>query len=222
MKNIIKDFLYLDRFYNLISNRYSKRIMWFLNSVFGFLTSILCLYSFQLVTKNQTEMSSILFLSSISVVIFSELINISYKNSYKSIFTLDRIDIYPISKFEHLKNLFISNYFNSRLIYFIVLLFLVIYYSINFSALYLIQVSIIFMLFYFFATLIFTLADYGYALLVKLFGKKANFFLMGFILIPMLSKSIINKLDIDLEMEEILIKLSHLINFILNDANSQI
>lgn len=216
---MIKHFIYfitLDKFFKLISNRYSKGTFYFINTALGIFSGILCFYSLKFISANNSEIGVPLLLGSLGIIFFAELLNISSKNSFISIYTLNKIDVYPISKPEHIKNLFLSNFFNFRSIYFIVLFSLVIYFSINFNVLYFFQVLIIFTLFYFFATLLFTLGDYGFAFLVKLFDKKANYFVIGFFMILMFSTSFINKTDIDLEMDKIIINLTHILNFILN------
>ncbi len=216
MKSFIKDFLNLDAFYNLISIRYSKRIMWFLNSVFGLFTGLLSFYSLKFIVGNKNKMGAILFLSSLMMIFLAELININFKNSFNSIYTLNKIDIYPISKLEHIKNLFFSDFFHSRSIYYLIPFSLIIFFSVNFNFLFVMQsvLIFIFIFIYFIATAIFTLTDYGYASLIKLFGEKAKYSVLVFFLILSAAMSLLDKFNINID--DILIEVTHIINFLLN------
>jgi len=214
MISFLKDFLNLDTFYNLISIRYSKRIMWFLNSVFGLFAGLLSFYSLKFIVGNKNKMGAMLFLASLMLISLAELININFKNSFNSIYTLNKIDIYPISKLEHIKNLFFSDFFNFRLIYYIIPFLLILFFSVNFNFLFVLQSVLIFIITYIIATTIFTLTDYGYASLIKLFGEKAKYSVLIFFLLLSGSMSLLDKFNINID--DILIKVSHIINFLLN------
>jgi len=214
LKKIITYSLELNKYFNLISIRYSKKIMLLLNSVLAFFSGLLCYYSLKFIVENKNKTGAMLFLVSLMLVSFAELININFKNSFNSIYTLNKIDIYPVSKLEHLKNLFFSDFFNFRLIYYIVLFSLILFFSVNFNFLFVLQSVLIFIFTYIIVTAIFTLTDYGYASLIKLYGEKAKYSMLIFFLLLSGSMSLLDKFNINID--DILTKVSNVINFLLN------
>lgn len=214
VKQHFKYFIYLDKFFILISRRYSKGIFYLLNAAFGIFTGILCYYSLKNISENKSEIGVILFLVSIFLILIAELININSKNSFISIYTLNKLDIYPISQLEHIKNLFLSDLFNSRSIYYLSVFLMIMFFSANITAYFVLKSVLIFVLIYLISTAVFTLIDYGYAYLIKYFGEKAKYSFMLVFLLILATLNILDKLSINID--DYFNKPTNLINFLLN------
>ncbi len=210
------DYCYkLDKFYRLISNRYTKYILYFFNSLFGFFIGLLSFVSFNHILSGNND-GVMFFIAAIVMMFMVEFLQIIFKNSYNSIFTIDKINIYPLSKFHHLRNLLISNFFSSRLIYFIVLFVTILYFSINHNIIHLLITALTFTIFYSIVSILFTVLDYGYAFLVKLFGKKTNYIVIGFYMgVILIFRLIFNHIK-GIDFENFKITLIHILKSILN------
>ena len=214
MKKLFISFIKLDKFYKMIAIRYSKGIFYLINLTFGIFAGVLYYYSLKFILTNHDENGVSLLLGSLGIIFFAELLNISSKNSFISIYTLDRIDIYPISKLKHLKNLFLSDLFHSRATYHSIFLFVIFFFFINITIYTVLQTILIFISLYFISTAIFTLIDYGYACLVKYFGKKAAYSVLVLYLLIFSSISILDKLNINIDKFSTFP--THLVKYLLN------
>lgn len=214
MKKHFRYFIKLDKFFKLISRRYSKGIFYLLNTAFGFFSGILCYYSLINISTNKSEIGVILFLVSLLLIFVAELLNISFKNAFISIYTLNNIDLYPTSKPEHIKNLFLSDFFNSRSIYYLTFFLIILFFSENTAIYFVLKSVVIFISLYFISTAIFTLVDYGYAILIKYFGEKAKISLLLLILLLSASLNIMDNSSINID--DYFTTPIHVIKFLIN------
>jgi hypothetical protein len=199
MKKQFKYFIILDKFYYLIAKRYSKGIFHLINITLGIFSGILFYYSLKYFSVNNGKIGLPLVLGSLGLIFFAELININFKNSFTSIFTLRIIDIYPLSKMQQIKNLYFSNLIHSRLIYYLPLFVLIFFFSVNINTYFILKSVMIFILIYLISTAVFTFIDYGYACLIKNFGEKAKYSFMIFFIIILAATSILAKLNINID-----------------------
>lgn len=206
LKKIITNSLELNKYFNLISKRYSRWSFNLVNIAFSIFIGLSFFFSMKNLLVNKAEAGLIFFIASIVLSFIAELINLMAKNSFISNYTLDRIDIYAISKYEHFFNLFISNIIYIRWLYYFIFFVLLFLLTENYKIVNFIKISILFVFIYLSATIIFTLIDYAYASLIKYVGNKARYSFLFFFLFITWGMKLIDKYEVNIKYLSTLFK----------------
>ena len=211
-----KYYLTINKYYRLIEKRYSKLIFLVIDLSFAFFTGILTYYSLKFFEQNRTEIAAGCFLGLIGMVLITEILQINIRNSFQSTLTLQKIDIYPLSKLEQLKIRFISSLFSFRILYYLLPLILLLVFQTKLFNLFTVLLLLIFSLIYLSSTIIFTLFDFGFAKLIQRFGKKANMVIPFIYLVFIVIYNLASVLNVKINFDMIINKTISVIYFLLN------
>ncbi len=192
--NYLDIILYYNKTFNQVLKKERRYLVsLFLNISFSLLSSYVLYFTFSKFMEMQYQYLTIYFMIPFCITVFSEFFNITNSNMVTNLFSQKAVEIFPVSQSKLFITIFFNNCINARIILYAVPLIVVLYYALSFNPAAIPSIIILFLLFYFLVSFLYSGIDYLYGLIKYHVGELIEKLIMFAILLFVISYYFIGK-----------------------------